>query len=130
MSAITILTPAAQSRTGTSSAFDATGFSTLRLDISARCDFGTEPWCRFYIETSASSTGPWRPLSERYFVHDHISPNFWPRNGVERVVLSGFDKFVRCRWEARRQSETPDNAATGVNIGLYLGLAGDGQPDA
>jgi hypothetical protein len=130
MSAVEILAPGSQARTGTSNAFDANGFSTLRLDLSARADLGLEPWCRFYIETSRSSSGPWREIYSRYFVADHINPNYWPRSGSEPVSLGGFDRYVRCRWEARRQSETPDNAASGPNLSLYLGLAGDGQPNA
>ena len=133
MASVTVLTPAAQARTGTSSALDVSAYSTLRLDLTARADQGLSPRCTFVIETGLASTGPWRELHRRNF-NNPPHPEAWPATGPERVVLSAFDNFVRCRWEAARQGETPygpanpSEAISLPSMSLFLGLAGTALP--
>ena len=126
MSAVEILEQGAQARTGASDAFDASGFSTLRLDLFSTADHGLHPFCHLYIETASASAGPWR-VAESFSFTASNRPDDWPTK--QRVVLAGFDSFVRLRWSAGRQGEWLDAPET-VDIQLVVGLSGDGQPDA
>jgi hypothetical protein len=65
-------------------------------------------------------------MDDLHFTASH-HPEDWPT--VQRVVLAGFDSFVRLRWAAGRQGEWLD-APELADIGLIVGLSGDGQPDA
>ena len=123
MSAITLLTYGAQAKSGASDAVDVSAFSTLRLDATKLADLGQRPWLKLYIETRAAATAPWRVIWERYYTLNDAD-----LVGKQRIVLSGFDNFVRVRWEAKRQYSQDDNDP--ISIGLHLGVTGDGQPDA
>jgi len=124
MSAVEILAVGSQARTGTSEALDVSGFSTLRLDLTASANFGLSPWLRAYIETARVAAGPWRTIDAR-----HYTTGSWPAAGVDRITLGGFDALVRLRWESAREAEQPSSADK-EDIALVLGLDGDGQPDA
>ena len=129
MSAVTILTNAAQARSGASSAFDATAFSTLRLDLRVSADLGVSPMLKTFVETGPTSAGPWRVIDERSYHHSRD----WPTSS--RVALSGFDAFVRLRWEGGRHGEPKysgpaQEAPSLVDPKFVIGLAGDGQPNA
>lgn len=131
MSEVTILTSGPQARSGASEAFDASGFSTLRLDLKVSANHGVSPWVKLFVETAPAATGPWKTLVEKHY--SSAQGNAWPSR--ERVVLAGFDAFVRLRWEGGRLGEPKyggpaQEAPDLIDPQFVIGLTGDGQPDA
>lgn len=121
MSAVTILTYAAQAATGSGAAVDVSAFSTLRLDMQLAADLGTSPELMLTIEDAPAATGPWRTVETRRFVATAVGEPFgWSGRG--RFLLAGFDSFIRVSWTG---------SAQGPGVPAFLiGLTGDGQPDA
>ncbi len=101
----------------------------MRLDLTSEANLGVSPYLRLYFETAAVATGPWTTLQELYY-----HPDNWQHR--TRVVVAGFDTFVRLRWSGGRQYETtgttsnPSEAKTLINPGFVIGLSGDGKPDS
>lgn len=126
MSAVTILTSAAQPDSGNGSAVSVAAYSTLRLDWTVSADLGREPGLELFIDTAPTAAGPWRQIAEKKMDarHPASSPYFW--EGKPRVVLSGFDAYVRARWTGRANNNTA-NGDTAMK--LTLALTGDGKPD-
>lgn len=122
MSAVTILTYGAKSDSGTGSAVDVSGFSTLRLNAKLVANFGKEPQLRLAIDTGPTSEGPWTEIEDRGF-----QARAWPANSVCRFVLAGFDNYVRARWSGHA---TANVAWQNTSAELSIGIDGDGQPDA
>jgi hypothetical protein len=121
MSAVTILSSALQDDTGAGSAVDVSAFSTLRLNWSALADIGRLAYghLRLFIETGPSASGPWRTVYDRQLNQGNWEPS-------PRVVLSGFDTFVRARWEGKMPRINNEQTTKFFTIAL----AGDGQPNA
>jgi|GEM_PF-3842045 len=115
MSAITLLTSALQNDTGAGAAVDVSAYNTLRLNWTALADLGQDrnASLQIFIETAAAASGPWRAIYER-----QLDANGW--EVAPRLVLSGFDSFVRARW-AGRFGRT-------VNEGAYYSYTGPQGP--
>jgi len=137
MSAVTVLANAPQARSGESDALSVAEFSTLRLDLLLTADHGVQPYITTYLESGPTADGPFTVLDER-----HYSRAF---PGKERIVVAGFDAFIRLRWSGGSENESitrsygPPYSPTGgtltgergaIDPGFVIGLTGDGQPDA
>lgn len=127
MSAVTLLTAALQDDSGAGDAVDVSALSTLRLDWSTLADMGRlrHGYLRLFVETRSHASVPWRVVYER-----QLDANSWDTK--PRVVLSGFDTYVRARWEGRFPRINNEQALNGLAATKFftIGLAGDGQPDA
>lgn len=123
MSAVTILTSALQGDSGTGDAVDVSAYNTLRLSWSALFDtYGLrDPNCylRLVIETAQVAGGPWREIYRRQL----DSSNY---ETTPRVVLSGFDSFVRARWEGQFPRSGEQQRTAPVTKVFTIGLAGEG----
>ncbi|HKY37214.1 MAG TPA: hypothetical protein VJN18_14825 [Polyangiaceae bacterium] len=121
MSAVTILTSALQDDSGAGAAVDVSTFSTLRLNWSALADVGRlgMGYLRLFIETGPSASGPWRIVYER-----QLNSGGW--DPAPRAVLSGFDSFVRARWDGKMPRVNNEQSTKFFTIAL----TGDGQPNA
>ena len=111
MSAVSILTSALQDDAGAGAAVDVTAFSTLRLNWSVATDLGRARYLRLFIETASVAAGPWRQVHEL-----QLDANGWETR--PRLVLSGFDAFVRARWEGGFGRTLNENATKFFTIGL------------
>lgn len=141
MSAVTIRTVAAADRSGESTPVDVSAFSTLRLDLQASANMGLDPTLRVEVQHGPTENGPWTVLERKQFFASRVPPdeNAWPSRPT-RIVLSGFDRYVRLQWWGGKSGEARSAYSAGnpnapvaaelTDIGLVLGLAGDGQPDA
>lgn len=111
--AVEILASGPQAAEGQSDWFDASAYSTLRLNLLASADMGARLGAdlHFYLETTEGAGRPvvtlWR---ERYGT---ALGQTW-RNRT-RIALAGFDNLVRLRWEGHAE-------------GLTLALAGEALP--
>lgn len=119
MSAISILTSGPQPKEGASSPVDTSAFSTLRLDVKVLADLGLDPWLRYWIETRAGTTSPWRTL--HYGAFDHALGT-WTGDFTQRVIVTP-DNETRIRWSGDTRFVFPATPFT-------ISCAGDGKPDA
>lgn len=98
----TLLAAAAQAPSGTGSGVDCTALAVLRIDIDPRGSVlpgGGELDVSF--DGGPTSSGPWTEMQtvRMQTGAQHGSTYEFPST-TRRVVLSGFDAFVRCRWVA------------------------------
>ncbi len=119
MSSVTILASAAQDDAGTGAAVDVSAFSTLRLNWQVDTDHGRHPHIALAIDSAPTADGPWTEVSR---LSMDGSPQRWVHR--PRVVLAGFDSFVRARWKGRIDRLANDTAKA-----FTIGLVGDGKPD-
>lgn len=119
MSAVTLLAAGAKAASGAGAAVDVSAHAVLRLDGTFASDQSKEADLSVVIEHGRSSAGPWSPLHEIRMRggRDWLS--------AERFILTGFDDFVRVRWEAR-----VGMGANQPNVQLAIGITGEGTPDA
>lgn len=131
MSAVSLVTYGAQANSGTSTPVDVSAHTVLRLDGRFACNVGHRVNLDLVIEHGRTSSGPWSTLGA---LRMQVGANW---KDSERFIFSGFDNFVRVRWEA---------TIPGVNLNpserelrershphktdLAFGIAGEGTPDA
>jgi hypothetical protein len=113
----TLLATAAQAASGTSAAVDVSALAILRADIdlgATSLPGGGE--LSVSLDHGPTSSGPWAELQTFLMATGAQpgSPYTWPA-GKKRVVLSGFDAFMRVRWTAKSTWGTP---------ALTLGVSG------
>jgi len=120
MSAITILTSAAQNDSGTGAAVDVTAYNTLRLNWAAVADLGMQATAslRLFIDTAPSASGPWTTIYER-----QLDANGWELS--PRVTLSGFDSFVRARWDGKFPRSGEQQRTSPITKVFTVGLTGE-----
>jgi hypothetical protein len=99
---------------GASTPVDVSSHTVLRLDVDARANLGAFPDVRLHFEHGPTASGPWLVLLEK-----HLTGPTWP-SGAARVVLDGFDNFVRVRWSAK--------AGNHASLDFSLGVSGEGTP--
>jgi hypothetical protein len=132
MSAITIVAAGAKANAGTSTPVDVSAFSTLRLTAAIAANCGKGPYLDVYIETASASTGqPWSTVWHRRQQTATPPGNEQAWVGAVRIVLGGFDSFLRVRWDAAPTVNCGMfNGVLDNSVELNLSVAGDGQPDA
>lgn len=129
MSAVEILPAGAKATSGAGDAVDVSAHSTLRL-VGTFAP-GTCHDMHFVIEHGPTASGPWAPLTE--WRRRDGNPD-WIRE--ERYNLSGFDKFVRARWDSQIPGQKVNPTAQELREKKFVtwqptfGLAGEGIPDA
>jgi hypothetical protein len=133
VSAVTILAAGAKANASTSTPVDVSAFSTLRLNAAVLANLGKGPYIDIFIETASASTGqPWRVVWHR-FQSTGTPPgaNEQAWESATRIVLSGFDSFLRVRWVAvATQNFGMLNGVLDNSVELNLAITGDGKPDA
>lgn len=102
------------SSNGASTPLDVSAHTTLRLDVDARANMGADPDVRLFFEHAITAAGPWATLLEK-----QLTAQTWP-HGTARVILDGFDSFVRVRWVAKTRNHDALN--------FSLGVSGEGIP--
>ena len=119
MSAVELLAAGAKAASGTGSAVDVSAHAVLRLNGTFASDQSKAADLYVALDHGPSSSGPWTPLHEIRM----RAGSSW--RSADRIVLAGFDDFVRVRWEARvgMGAQQPD-------IQLAFGITGEGIPDA
>jgi hypothetical protein len=132
MSSVTILAAGAKANAGTSTPVDVSAFSTLRLTAAVLANIGKAPELDVYIETASASTEqPWRVVWHRRQNANTPPGNEQAWECATRIVLSGFDSFVRVRWGAAATMNCGMfNGELQNSVELNLAITGDGKPDA
>lgn len=118
MSAVSVLASALQSDSGAGAAVDVSAFCTLRLNWSVLTDVTRARFLRLFIETRSDSSQPWREI-----FREQLDANGWDLR--PRVTLSGFDNFVRARWEGEFARSSNNEQTTKF---FTIGLTGEGTP--
>ncbi|HKO46630.1 MAG TPA: hypothetical protein VJV79_02850 [Polyangiaceae bacterium] len=131
MSAVTIVSAGAKSGVATASAVDVSSFSTLRLNAAVLANLGKQPYIDLYLEQAPASTGPWRALWSKRMETGSPPGNDNAWTSAVRIVLSGFDSYVRARWSAVATANIGRfNGELDNSPELNLAITGDGKPDA
>jgi hypothetical protein len=126
LSVVTIKTTAAASDTGESAGFDASAFSSARLDWYVVGDLGRNVEIRLQLFDAPTANGPWREIWSRNMQASNANTNdsqCWTT--TPRASLSGFDSFLKCAWSGRARQ----NVAFGDTTARFtIGLAGTALP--
>jgi hypothetical protein len=136
MAAVTLLTFGAQAASGSSTPLDVSAGGVLRLDARYEAGpAGSSVELTFVIESGPTDAGPWTAHFERRMRQNGEGPYVW--RSKERIVLEGFDTFVRARWESTvgsynmspSERELRESAIASLNDPkLRLGLSGERVP--
>ena len=123
MASVTLLTAGAKANTDAGSPLDCEAINSLRLNVALSADTGKQPVLDLFIETSATTTGPWRQIYYKQF--DSRQPPYHdsPWANTHRLSVGGYDRYVRARWSTQAHRNV---ASPAESVGLTLGITGDG----
>lgn len=128
MSSIEVLAAASNlADSGNGSGVSAEAHAVARGTWSVSADLGRSPDLVLSIDTGPTSSGPWSEIWTKHLLANEgnpSNPHYWHS---PRVLLSGFDKYIRARWSGRARANTGINETTAK---FALGLTLDCKPDA